>query len=432
MISATGIEWQPELTYAAAGLIAGLLAGLVLAGIIFWLRLIKLERRNAELTMQVKAERAALERAGAELDLRFRATAQEALARSGEQFLQVAQEKLGAANKDSAHDLEKRQKAIESMVDPVNKALSQMDEKIQLLEKARLSAYTELQTHLKSMTEDQLKLRRETATLVQALRSPATRGQWGEMQLRRCLEMAGMQAGIHFEEQVTANSGQRPDIIIKMTGGKTIVIDAKAPIEGYLDALKDGITEEERNAALDRHARHVKGHIRALGTKAYQEEFNTPEFVIMFLPGESYFSAALERDPSLIEAGVDQKVIPASPTTLISLLKAVMYGWRQEALAENAKQVSDLGSELYKSIAVFSGHVQKVGRGLSTAMGAYNDAIGSLERNVLTRARKFEDLKVAPSDKTLDAIEPVDHAIRRLNAPDVMEPDESIADKLRA
>ena len=423
-------QMPPEIMLAA-----GFVLGLLIGGFLMSLRLLKLERRNAELTMQVKAERAALERAGAELDFRFRATAQEALARSGEQFLQVAQEKLQSATKDSAHDLEKRQKAIEGLVDPVNKALSQMDEKIQLLEKARLTAYAELQTHLKSMTEDQLKLRRETSTLVQALRSPATRGQWGEMQLRRCLEMAGMQAGIHFEEQVSANSGQRPDIIIKMTGGQTIVIDAKAPIEGYLDALKDGITEDERIAALDRHARHVKGHIKALGAKAYQEQFNTPEFVIMFLPGESYFSAALERDPSLIEAGVDQKVIPASPTTLISLLKAVMYGWRQEALAENAKQVSDLGAELYKSITVFSGHVQKLGRGLSTAMGAYNDAIGSLERNVLSRARKFEDLKVAPSDKTLEAPEPIDHTIRRLNAPDVPDliaPSETLADKRRA
>lgn len=405
--------------------LAGFGAGVVIAGLIFLIRTIGLERRNAELNAQIKSEKAALERASAELDVRFRDTAQQALRQSGEQFLKLAQEKLGAANKDGAHDLEKRQKAIADMVDPVSKALKAMDEKLRALENARTGAYAELQTHLRTMTEDQIRLRRETGALVQALRSPATRGQWGEMQLKRCLEMAGMQAGVHFEEQVLANSGQRPDVIINLLGGQSIVIDSKAPIEAYLEALNENATEDQRADALDRHARHVRGHIKSLGSKSYWGQFSTPEFVVMFLPGESYFSAALERDPSLIEAGVDQKVIPASPTTLIALLKAVMYGWKQETLAQNAQEISEMGAELYKSVATFCNHIGRMGKNLDSAMSAYNDAIGSLERNVLPKARRFEELGVAPHDKTIERLEPLDHAARRLNSPEIFESDEA-------
>lgn len=410
----TDILFSPGFIYSAASAVTGFFIGVM---IVFG-RILKLERRNAELNAQIKTERAALEQAAASLDIRFKMTAQDALNKTSEQFLQLAQEKLGHATRDSAHDLEKRQKAIADLVDPVNKALSAMDEKIQTLEKARIGAYAEIHTHLKGMADEQVRLRRETGTLVQALRSPSTRGQWGEMQLRRCLEMAGMQQGIHFEEQVSANSGQRPDIVIKLTAGQTIVIDAKISLEGYLDAIKEGITEEERIAALDRHARHVKTHIRTLGSKSYWEEFNTPEFVVMFLPGESYFSAALERDPSLIEAGVNEKVIPATPTTLISLLKAIMYGWKQEKLAENAQAISALGAELYDRISVFSGHMDKVGRGLGGAMDAYNKAISSLESRVLVTARKFEDLHATAIGKSIEPPQPVDHAVRRLNAPE--------------
>lgn len=409
MIDAIQIEW----IYAGGAFAAGVL----LALLFFFPRLLRLERENADLNAQVQSGGAALEHMGNQ----FKTTAQEALRLMREDFLNQADAKFKDAQKDSAHDLEKRHKAIADLVDPVNKALSQMDEKLQHLEKARLTAYTELQTHLQTMTQDQVKLRQETATLVQALRSPSTRGQWGEMQLRRCLEMAGMQKGVHFEEQISANSGQRPDVIIKLSGGQCIVIDAKAPIEGYLDALKEGISEAERDAGLDRHARHVRDHLKKLGSKSYWEQFDTPEFVVMFLPGESYFSAALERDPGLIEAGVDQKVIPATPTTLISLLKAVMYGWKQEQLAQNAREISALGAELYERIRVFSGHMEKVGRGLGGAMESYNKAISSLESRVLVTARKFEDLHAAPGGKALNVIEPVDHSIRQLNAPETVE-----------
>ncbi len=407
----------PELFAAICG-VAGLVIGFLAAFIVFAQKKLKLERQNTELQAQVKYQQQAFERAGAELDLRFRATAQEALDKTSEQFLKLAQEKLQSANKDSAHDLEKRQKAIEGMVDPVSKALGLMDEKLQQLEKSRVGAYSELQAHLKTMGEEQIRLRRETGTLVQALRSPSTRGQWGEMQLKRCLEMAGMQQGVHFDEQVSAENGQRPDVIIRMTGGKTIVIDSKVSLIGYLDALHEGISEDDRASHLQRHALQVRTHMRTLSSKAYWEKFETPEFVVMFLPGESYFSAALEKDPSLIEDAVNEKVIVATPTTLISLLKAVMYGWRQEALAENAREISALGSDLYKSIAAFNGHIQKIGKGLGNAVGAYHDAIGSLERNVLVKARKFEELHAAPQGRLIESPEPIEHAIRQIAAPE--------------
>jgi len=402
--------------------IGGFLAGALLTTVIALLARQKLVNENIETKARLEAQKEALETAGEALDHRFKATAHEALSQSNERFLQLAQEKLKASQSESAHDLEKRQKAIADLVDPVNKALNAMDEKLQGLEQARLKAYTELHSNLQTMAQDQLKLRQETATLVQALRSPSTRGQWGEMQLRRCLEMAGMQKGVHFEEQVSAKDGQggmqRPDVIVKLSGGQSIIIDSKAPLEGFLDALKDGVSEEERDIALTRHARHVKEHIRALGSKSYWEQFESPEFVVMFLPGESYFSAALEKDPALIEAGVDQRVIPATPTTLISLLKAVMYGWKQEQLAENAREISSLGAELYERISTFTGHMQKVGKGLGTAMDSYNKAISSLESRVLVTARRFEELHTAPQGKSIPPTDQIDHSIRSLSAPE--------------
>jgi len=403
-------------------ILGGFIAGVLLSAVVAVLSRQRLIERNAELNAQIKAEKVALETAGMALDQRFQATAQDALNKSSEQFLQLAQEKLKASQSESAHDLEKRQKAIYELIDPVNKALTTMDEKLKGLEHARVSAYAELKTNLQTMATDQIKLRQETASLVQALRSPSTRGQWGEMQLRRCLEMAGMQRGVHFEEQVqiTDREGaqQRPDVIIKLSGGQSIIIDAKAPLDGFLDAIKEGASEEERDMGLTRHARHVKSHIRTLGSKSYWEQFDTPEFVVMFLPGESYFSAALETDPSLIEAGVDQRVIPATPTTLIALLKSVMYGWRQEQLAENAKDISALGSDLYDRLSIFTGHMQKVGKGLDGAIQSYNKAISSLENRVLVTARKFEGLHATRQTKELPVPDPLDHSVRILNAPE--------------
>ncbi len=352
----------------------------------------------------------------------FKAMSQEALNANNDTFLALAKEKLKQTQDDSIHDLDKRQKAISDLVKPVNENLEKMDQKIGALEKERHNAYGELKQYLSSMKSDQEKLRGETASLVQALRSPSQRGQWGELQLKRTLEMAGLVEGIHYEQQVTVKGDAgdlRPDVIIKMPGGQSIIIDAKAPLDAYLDSLKDDISEADRIAALDRHAVHVRARMKELGSKAYWEKFNTPEFVVMFLPGESYYSAALERDPSLLEAGIDYKVLPASPTTLISLLKAVSYGWRQEKLADNAREISELGKELYKRLSVFGGHMHKVGKGLSGAMNSYNQAIGSLERNVFSTARKFDALGVTGESNKLPDIEPLEQSPRPLISQDV-------------
>ena len=363
----------------------------------------------------------------------FTLAAQEALQKSNESFLQLAEQRLKQAQSEGNSDLDVRKKEIAALVDPVTLTLKTMDEKLQTLERARLSAYSELRTHVQSMTEDQQRLRQETASLVQALRSPSTRGQWGEMQLQRCLEMAGMQEGIHFDTQVSSmedGSLQRPDVIVKLSGGKQIVIDSKAPIDAYLEAMKDNIPEEERKTQLTRHARHVRDHMKSLGLKSYHSRFDSPEFVVMFLPGESYFSAALERDPSLIEFGVDQKVIPATPTTLISLLKAVMYGWRQEQLAENAREISALGRELYERISIFSGHMGKVGKSLSAATENYNKAVTSLETRVLVTARKFEELQAAPEQKNIETPAALEDVVKILTAPEAIASQEETLVKL--
>lgn len=342
----------------------------------------------------------------------FKAMSLEALNASRENFLALAQERFALLHTNA-------QTSIKEVVNPVEQTLKVMDQKITLLEKERHNAYGELREHLKTMKLDQDKLRGETASLVQALRSPSTRGQWGEMQLKRTLEMAGLVEGVHFDQQVSVDS-QRPDVVVRLPGGKNIVIDSKAPIEAYLDSLKDGITEQDRFTQLDRHARHVRDHIKALGSKSYWEKFDTPEFVVMFLPGESYYSAALERDPALLEAGVDRKVIPATPTTLISLLKAVAYGWRQEKLAQNAQEISDLGRDLYKRLSTYGGHMQRVGKGLAGAIGSYNDAVGSLERSVMPAARRFQNLQGIGNEDDLPDLDALDLNPRQLTAPELL------------
>ncbi len=393
-------------------------------------RLESLQSEKASLTTALEHERKnmaeklkLLEESKEQMGHMFKSLSQDVMASNRESFLSLAQERLKQFQDGAQNDLEKRHKAIKDLVDPVNKSLENMDKKILDLEKAREGAYGELREHLTAMKTDQDKLRYETASLVQALRSPSTRGQWGELQLKRTLEMAGMVEGIHYKQQAVTESGTRPDVIVFLPGGQNIVIDAKAPIEAYLDALKENNSEEERETQMKRHARHVRDHFQKLGTKKYWAQFDSPEFVLMFLPGESYFSAALEHDPSLIEAGVDNRVIPATPTTLIAMLRAIAYGWRQEALAENAKEISDLGRELYKRLSVFGGHMADIGKGIDRAMSSYNKAVGSLERNVLSAARKFEDLETTPEKAELPDLKTLEESPRRLTAPEFDEDD---------
>jgi len=313
-------------------------------------------------------------------------------------------------------------KLAHASVAPIKEALGKFDAKIQSLEVAREGAYQGLVQQVSQLLDTGRQLRSETSNLVQALRSPVTRGQWGEIQLRRVVEMAGMLNYCDFIEQETLRTetgALRPDLIVKLPAGKTIVVDAKAPVSNYLDAMA-AADEGERKMKLQAFARLVRDRIAELGRKSYWDQFkDTPELVVMFLPGDHFYSAALEQDPSLLEFGVEQRVLVATPLNLIGLLRAVAYGWRQESIAVNAKEISELGAELYKRISDLGGHWIELGRNLSRTVEAFNSAVGSLESRVLVSARRFRELGAASSSMEIDVVEPVEKTVRSLKVLDI-------------
>ena len=391
-----------------------------------------LKAERAELTERLEREREAaseklklLDEAREKLADAFKGLSADALSRNNESFLKLARENLERFQHQAKDDLTARHKAIEQLTGPIRERLEKFDTKLDGLEQARTSAYSALNQQVNDLLQTHLpRLHRETADLVKALRQPQARGRWGELQLRRVVEMAGMLEHCDFEEQVnqTTEGGRlRPDLIVHLPGGRQVVVDAKAPVDAYLHAV-EAQDEAGRKAALVNHARQVRNHVGQLAKKSYFDQFDpSPEFVVLFVPGEAFFSAALAEDPGLIEYGAENRVIPASPTTLIALLKAVSYGWRQEAMAQNAAEVAALGKELYDRIGTLSEHWTKVGKSLNQAVNAYNSAVGSLETRVLPSARKFRDLKTVSADKEIGSPEPVTQETRPLAAAELTE-----------
>ena len=382
--------------------------------------------RTAELTTRLEEERRTageklllLDQAQAKLADAFKALSSEALRHNNQSFMDLAKATLEKFQEGAKGDLSQRQQAIDAVLKPIKETLEKVGGSLSELEKNRVGAYAELKEQVKALATGQGQLQTETRNLVTALRAPAVRGRWGEIQLKRVVELAGMLDYCDFTLQTTVDSGDgylRPDLVVKLPGGKAIAVDAKAPLAAYLASLE--VEGDQRAACLRDHARQIRDHLHKLSAKSYWEHLSpTPEFVVLFLPGETFFSAALEADPSLIEVGVEARVILATPTTLIALLRAVAYGWRQEQLAANAQQVADLGAELHARLRVFVEHFSKVRNGLETAVDSYNKAVGSFETRVLVSARKLKELGAGSGDD-LDVIEEIDKVPRAIQMPD--------------
>lgn len=384
------------------------------------------ERRNASEKLTL------LEQARDSMKDAFAAISAEMLAQNNNRFLDLAREKFGEMQSTAAADLAGRQKAIDELVSPLRDSLTKVDATLQEFDRDRATSHATLAEQIRSLTQAQIALQSETGRLSRALRSPNVRGQWGELQLRRVLEAAGMVEGSHFEikESVHGDEGRlTPDVVIKLPGGKNVVVDAKVALTAFLDALEcddDG----ERAAKLRDHARQVKEHIVRLGNKSYWAHFQpAPDIVVMFVPGEALLSAALQSDAGLLEFSMGRGVMLASPLTLIALLRAIAYGWQQEKIARNAMEISDLGRQLYERIAKLAEHWEVVGRSLAKAVSAYNGAVGTLESRVLVTARRLKDKGVSAAEE-LPEVEVVDQTPRPLGAPQLAGLFEETADPI--
>jgi DNA recombination protein RmuC len=403
------------------GLIIGALAGVLAAT---WRGRRKRESLHLELAVvraqvktdaQIDREReAALEQATERLRSTFDSIAGQSMRSNSEVFLKLAREHLGQHNQNAASALMQREKAIETLLTPIREALTKTEQQMQRIEKERAETYGSLRSSIESVVAGQQALQKETRSLVNALRRPEVRGQWGELTLRRLAELAGMVEHCDFAEQVhvrTEDGALRPDMIVHMPEGRDLVVDVKTPLDAYLEAV-EATSDEARATALRRHANAVAERVRQLSAKNYWNQFEkSPDFVILFIPGDQFLSAALAEQPSLIEDGIRQNVIITTPSSFVAILKTVAYGWRQTVLALNAETIRSLAEELYKRLAVFTTHLGKLGRNIGNSVDNYNAAIGSLERQVLPGARKFTELGVRP-DREIESLDPVDKLTR--------------------
>ena len=421
---------------AAAGL-AGLIVGAMIAGLYLLNKISRMRARNSALDAQLKSQdqlREEREEALKQAETRLAASMIEQTGKSfrehSETFLKLAKENLGGHQEKAHGRMQAKEKAIEALIKPVAEALKKTEEQLLRIEKERKEAYGSIYKELETVSRSQQALQEETQNLVNALRRPEVRGQWGELTLRRVVELAGMVEHCDFSEQsqIDGDDGSiRPDMIIHLSEGRTLVVDVKTPLDAYLEATaaKDA---KSREVALKRHARHVRERVRELSSKNYWSQFDgSPEFVILFVPGEQFLSAALDMEPNLNEEAIKQKVLLTTPNSLVALLKVVAYGWRQMTLAENAEQIRDLGQDLYRRLTTFTGHLSKLGRQLGSSIDAYNSAVGSLERQVLPGARKFIEMGIT-APKEMPELDPVDKTARRLQSPqDEDTPDEKDA-----
>jgi len=394
----------------------------------------KLQRLNAEkqkLDTELQLERAQLEQKLASIEESreqilesFNSLSKKAFEANSESFLQLAQQKLGIFQKQAEADLTAKEKSIETLLKPINEALQKTEYQISSIEKDRKESYGALSAQLRLVNEAQQGLRSETEQLVQALRRPEVRGQWGEMTLRRLAELSGMVNHCDFEEQahteVEGSNNMRPDMVVRMPEQRDLIVDAKTPLDAYLSASQCS-DAKQREAHLQHHARKVRERMKELASKAYWAQFKqSPDFVILFIPGEQFLTSALDYDSKLLEDAFANRVILATPTTLVALLRSVAYGWQQAAMSKNAEEIRDLAKDLYKRLHTFGEHLQKIGKSLDTSVGHYNKAVGSLERNVLPGARKFTELGVQAKEEIAN-IPTIDERTRDLNLPKLEE-----------
>jgi len=414
---------QLLLLIATAGLVIGIIIGMMLRNG----KLRELQSRNAELNLTLELEQKnkrqlddVLAQTREQLANTFNQLSNEALSRNNTDFLRLAEENLKRFQSEAKAELGSKEKAIEQMLKPINDALKQTSKQIHDIEKDRKEAYGSLTTTIAQMTQSQQQLQQETQNLVQALRRPEVRGQWGEMTLRRLAELSGMVAHCDFFEQThtaTDSGAIRPDMIVRLPEKREIIVDAKTPLDAYLSAIQ-AKDDASRQREMKRHAQIIRSRVKELARKNYWAEYSqSPEFVVLFIPGEQFLSAALEVDAALLEDSMNQNIILATPTNFIALLRAVSYGWKQQALADNAEVIRELGEALYKRLATFGNHLSKLGNSLGSSVNHFNSAVGSLERQVLPGARKFTEMGIS-SKSEITELPPIEQQPRQLQNSD--------------